>query len=64
MLSFRKIRIEDAEAVREIIKNARIDSCDFAFGNLFMWGEHYSLEVCIEPKKSVSKLKSEPPGNG
>ncbi|MBQ2758700.1 MAG: GNAT family N-acetyltransferase [Clostridia bacterium] len=48
MLSFRKIRIEDAEAVREIIKNARIDSCDFAFGNLFMWGEHYSLEVCIE----------------
>ena len=48
MLSFRKIRIEDAETVRDIIKNAAVDSCDFAFGNLFMWGGHYSLEVCIE----------------
>ncbi len=48
MLSFRKIEISDAETVRNIIKNAGADSCDFAFGNLFMWGDHYSLEVCID----------------
>ena len=48
MLFFRKIEISDAREVRNIIRNAGVDSCDFAFGNLFMWGEHYSLEVCIE----------------
>ncbi len=48
MFLFRKIELSDAQTVRDIIKNADIDSCDFAFGNLFMWGEHYSLEICIE----------------
>lgn len=45
MLNFRKLTINDRDWINKCINEGDTDGCCFSFGNMFAWGDSYSLEV-------------------
>lgn len=60
MLNFRKLTIKDKDWISKCISEGDTDGCCYSFGNMFAWGDSYSLEVaefeglCLTRGKSRS----------
>ncbi len=47
MLEFRTPSIEDAEKIREILKNVTGDNCQMCLGSFYNWGPEYNLKIAF-----------------
>ena len=48
MLKFRKIELADKTRVDEYLRKSGFRGCEYTFGNLLMWSEHYCTEICFD----------------
>ena len=46
MLTFRKIELSDREWIEQINASASHQSCEYCFGNLFVWQDVYHTQIC------------------
>lgn len=46
MLEFKKPQLSDKEWVDECLKHALTMSCEYTFGNTYIWAESYNSEIC------------------
>lgn len=47
MLEFKTPCLEDAEKIREILKNSTGDNCQMCLGSFFNWGPEYNLKIAF-----------------
>jgi hypothetical protein len=45
LLSFKAPEISDKQWVDELLFNSKIQSCDFCFGNIFIWAKIYNTQI-------------------
>lgn len=73
MISFQKIKLEDRTWMEPYLKESQFRGCDYAFGNLYIWGEPSQIEVadyagmlCIRSRSWQEKtpIYTFPAGNG
>lgn len=46
MIEFKEIELKDKEWIREILDSCHYMSCEYCFGNHFIWKKAYSEKVC------------------
>lgn len=47
MLDFRKPELSDKPLVEEYLRRSDFRGCEYTFGNLLMWSDHYSTEIAF-----------------
>lgn len=47
MLDFRKAELSDKPLVEEYLRKADYRGCEYTFGNLLMWSDHYNTEIAF-----------------
>lgn len=59
MLSFREIKLEDREWMAPLLEKSRSMSCEFCFGNHYIWKNTYRVKVARFPEHYVLSTQNE-----
>lgn len=55
MLDFKTPIIEDAEKIKEILKNITGDNCQFCLGSFYNWGPEFNLKMAFHDNCLITK---------
>lgn len=58
MLEFRKAELSDKATVEKYLRNSDFRGCEYTFGNLLMWSDHYNTQIAFADDLCYEKTGS------
>lgn len=58
MLDFRKVKLADKAQVEGYLRKSDFRGCEYTFGNILMWSDHYNTEIAFTDGFCFEKISS------